>query len=185
MKKLTSGVYFLYKGDELVYIGESDSIFSRVGTHIREGVKDFDTWAYHEIEGTRERKALEGFLISIYKPKYNEVGLNNESVRVHGENEIPLSMRRIITAYEEFQCWVDLNWLKNVFEVDSIDCEYLVKRKIIPESVVRTNERGHIIGFRRSWVLDNLARISMGIVQMRNDGFGVPKYPTERSLYEN
>lgn len=72
MKKLTSGLYFLYKERNLVYIGKSKNIFYRIGTHIKEGVKDFDNWRYLEINDEEEMTEKETFLINIFQPKYNE-----------------------------------------------------------------------------------------------------------------
>ena len=65
---VTTGVYFLYDADEIVYIGESDNVFRRIGQHIAEGKKIFD---HFEIYPTPDRKRLEGFLIRALQPKYN------------------------------------------------------------------------------------------------------------------
>lgn len=70
MKKITSGVYMLYKNDNIVYVGESSNILSRIGQHIKEGVKDFDEFEYFELE-EEDRMNLEAFIIRIVKPKYN------------------------------------------------------------------------------------------------------------------
>lgn len=37
-----SGIYYLIKGDEIVYVGQARNIFSRISTHIMEKEKDFD-----------------------------------------------------------------------------------------------------------------------------------------------
>lgn len=68
MDVVTEGVYFLYDDDELVYIGESDNLFRRIGQHIAEKIKKFNRF---EIYPTESRKELEGFLIRMLKPKYN------------------------------------------------------------------------------------------------------------------
>ena len=68
MKVVTKGVYFLFDDKQLVYIGESDNIYRRIGQHIYEGTKKFDSF---EIFPCNDRKKLEGFLIRTLKPKYN------------------------------------------------------------------------------------------------------------------
>lgn len=42
MKVVEEGVYFLYDKDELVYIGQSDNLYRRIGQHIAERKKKFD-----------------------------------------------------------------------------------------------------------------------------------------------
>lgn len=68
MKLITCGVYFLFDGDELVYIGQSDNVFRRIGQHIAEKAKVFDSWEVYE---TDDYIRLEGLLINLLKPKYN------------------------------------------------------------------------------------------------------------------
>ena len=58
MKKITSGLYFLYDKGQLVYIGKSSNIFYRVGQHIQQGIKEFDEWNYQVIEDDNERDNL-------------------------------------------------------------------------------------------------------------------------------
>ena len=40
----SSGVYFLIKGDRVVYVGQSVNIFARISSHVQS--KDFDSYAY-------------------------------------------------------------------------------------------------------------------------------------------
>lgn len=68
MKVVEEGVYFLYDKDELVYIGQSDNLYRRIGQHIAENKKMFDRF---ELYPTTDRIRLEGFLIKMFKPKYN------------------------------------------------------------------------------------------------------------------
>lgn len=67
---LHSGVYFLFKGDELVYIGQSVSVHSRVETHRSLRLIDFDAYAFHACERD-QLKRIEAIQIRHYKPKYN------------------------------------------------------------------------------------------------------------------
>lgn len=73
MKKITSGVYILYKNNNIVYVGESANILSRIGEHIRENMKDFDEFEYFELN-EEDRMDLEAFIIRVMKPKYNMKG---------------------------------------------------------------------------------------------------------------
>ena len=67
--QLHSGVYFLFKGDEIVYIGKSINIIGRVMSHTKD--KDFDTWCYIPIDEL-EQGPIEEMAIQRYKPKYNK-----------------------------------------------------------------------------------------------------------------
>lgn len=67
-----SGVYFLFEGDELVYVGEGWNCALRVAEHTRkESKKVFSSWTFLPMEDERERKALEREVCLQYKPKYN------------------------------------------------------------------------------------------------------------------
>lgn len=64
------GIYFLFDGDELVYIGQSVGIEGRVETHGWEGRKKFDYYAY--VDCPKEKLSyMETIYILHYKPKYN------------------------------------------------------------------------------------------------------------------
>lgn len=70
----TSGVYFLFYQEELVYIGQGWNCLLRVAEHTRkESVKVFTHWAYLPIESESERKAIEREFRRQYAPKYNQV----------------------------------------------------------------------------------------------------------------
>ena len=69
MKTIGCGVYFLYDGEKLVYIGQSTNILYRIGQHIKDGQKKFDNFRFYE---TDDYIRLEAFLIGALKPKYNK-----------------------------------------------------------------------------------------------------------------
>ena len=69
LKVVHSGVYFLYDGEELVYIGQSDNIYRRIGQHIYEAEKKFDSFCFYP--AGEERIILESYLINKFHPKYN------------------------------------------------------------------------------------------------------------------
>lgn len=72
-------IYALIKDQEVVYIGQSSNVMARLGSHIQERVKDFDSYAIvckatHEDVDAIERKYIEDL-----KPKYNIVHNKNDS----------------------------------------------------------------------------------------------------------
>jgi excinuclease UvrABC nuclease subunit len=77
-----SAVYFLFDGDELVYIGESRDVFFRVRTHFLDPDKTFDRWTFIEADEC-ERKIAEKKLIRRYKPKYNRAHVNPPKPQIY------------------------------------------------------------------------------------------------------
>ena len=67
--KLVRGIYFLFDGSNLVYIGQSENIFKRVPIHLE--TKKFDNWNYIEFVED-DLNILEAEFILKYKPKYNK-----------------------------------------------------------------------------------------------------------------
>lgn len=63
-----AGIYFLCKEQEIVYIGQAQSVFARVSTHKRE--KEFDS-VYFIPCHVEQLTPLETALIHFYKPKLN------------------------------------------------------------------------------------------------------------------
>ena len=69
-----SGIYFLYDGEELVYIGQGWNCFLRVAEHTRkESDKRFTHWTFMHVESESERRAVERELRRLHAPKYNKV----------------------------------------------------------------------------------------------------------------
>lgn len=93
MKAIIAGVYFLFDGKEIVYVGQSADIFRRIYEHssgrAKGEKKKFDTWEYFEISDEAERLRAEHLLILALKPKYNidYSGANARSVDGRTENE--------------------------------------------------------------------------------------------------
>ncbi len=68
-----SGIYFLFDGQELVYVGKGWNCLLRVAEHTRkDSDKKFTSWNYMYIENDRECNELERELIRTYKPKFNK-----------------------------------------------------------------------------------------------------------------
>lgn len=101
MKVVEEGVYFLYDKDELVYIGQSDNLYRRIGQHIAERKKRFDSF---ELYPTTDRIRLEGFLIKMFKPKYNiSDGANCVLGRTIGAHCFPnMEIQEAIKKYDEY-----------------------------------------------------------------------------------
>jgi excinuclease UvrABC nuclease subunit len=69
-----SGVYFLYQGDELVYIGQGWNCLLRVAEHTRkDSDKVFTHWSFFPVQDESERKQLERELRARHKPRFNRV----------------------------------------------------------------------------------------------------------------
>ncbi|MBX9604650.1 MAG: GIY-YIG nuclease family protein [Gammaproteobacteria bacterium] len=66
------GVYFLFEGDELVYIGQSVNIVQRIHAHekIRHSGRDITSWAFQPC-APEDLRALEHLYIGIYRPPLN------------------------------------------------------------------------------------------------------------------
>jgi hypothetical protein len=74
---ITSGIYFLCKDDEVMYIGQAKSVHARVGAHIYDGIKDFNKVYFIPVP-THLLNEVEGTLIRQIKPKLN--GMNQNGV---------------------------------------------------------------------------------------------------------
>lgn len=66
--KALVGIYFLFKDEELVYIGQSTNINKRVHDHIID--KKFNTYTYIQFPKFKLDE-MEKKFIRIYSPKYN------------------------------------------------------------------------------------------------------------------
>ena len=174
MKKVTKGLYFLYNGDELVYIGKSSNIFSRVGQHIRENIKMFDNWNYKIIENDKERDEMEGYLIEIFKPKYNQKGEPNSIFDKDKQELLKSDLYSTINGYKILTDynWVPIKLLDDVFGWNDIGIR-LYHMGYIPEDAVN---REIMYGYTRTllinkeWAIKNLKHL--------HDGFH--KYLRER-----
>jgi hypothetical protein len=71
--KPVCGVYFLLDDAEVVYVGQSINIMSRIATHASEGIKEFNRWCYLTAKRA-DLTELESFYIVLLRPKYNVAG---------------------------------------------------------------------------------------------------------------
>ena len=65
-----SGVYFLFSGNELVYIGQSSNISSRVAMHAGTSPFHFDSYSYIECSPGRCDE-IEALYTLIFRPRQN------------------------------------------------------------------------------------------------------------------
>jgi hypothetical protein len=95
---LVCGVYFLFRNAELVYIGQSNNVFQRVGNHCKS--IDFDSFSCIEIEAARLDHAEKVF-ISHFRPPLNKLcdfySINADK-RSHIESH-QLRLKRILWKY--------------------------------------------------------------------------------------
>lgn len=80
---LASGVYFLIRAGEVVYVGQSVDVLHRIARHRREG-RAFDAFSYIECPaGDMDR--LEALYIKAFVPEGNlSLGNHRERARLHG-----------------------------------------------------------------------------------------------------
>lgn len=65
------GIYVLFNGGVVVYVGQSNNVFRRVGQHHGDIGKDFDEWTYVVVRDRRDRLRFERELIALHKPAHN------------------------------------------------------------------------------------------------------------------
>ena len=69
--RLLCGVYFLFILDELVYVGQSTNIRSRIAAHQQENKINFDSVFYIEVDEDKLIQVEKGYIVK-YDPKYNQ-----------------------------------------------------------------------------------------------------------------
>lgn len=74
-----SGIYFLFDGNELVYIGKGWNCLLRIAEHTRkDSDKKFTSWNYISINDINEYNRIEKELIKKHNPKYNKIHNNQK-----------------------------------------------------------------------------------------------------------
>jgi hypothetical protein len=66
-----SGVYFLFHAGEVVYVGQSNSVLRRIGEHMSDCRKAFDSVAFIACQALN-RLWLEAQYIERFRPRYNQ-----------------------------------------------------------------------------------------------------------------
>ena len=72
-------IYALIKDQEIVYIGQSYNVMQRLGKHIQEGLKDFDSYSIVCKVTQDDVDEVERKYIDDLKPKYNIVHNKHDS----------------------------------------------------------------------------------------------------------
>ena len=81
-----SGIYFLYDGLEIVYMGKATkSMYSRVNSHIKLE-KLFDRVVGYEINNDSDIHVIELYLVNKYRPKYNIDSLGEDLLTLKIDN---------------------------------------------------------------------------------------------------
>jgi hypothetical protein len=74
------GVYLLFQQGVIVYVGQSNNVVGRIGTHISERLKVFDRYAIIVVDEA-DRLMRERQLIATFEPYYNCVSLREQGFR--------------------------------------------------------------------------------------------------------
>lgn len=70
------GVYFLFNGGKVVYVGTTQTLIARIKEHLLTSNIYFDAIDFIAMEDRHERIAVEEYFIDRYKPKHNKKGVN-------------------------------------------------------------------------------------------------------------
>ena len=98
-----SGVYVLILDGIVVYVGESKSVYSRIGAHVKDSKKRFDSVRILPCQEHR-RKYWEAVLIDRYQPLFNKTGKDKETNRRHIFELGQITKRQMQTASECANC---------------------------------------------------------------------------------
>lgn len=113
--ELVTGIYFLFLDDELVYIGKSVNVISRIGGHLSDPLKTFTHFTFVPVP--LERLAKEELrLIRRFRPRLNRSGIN-EPKPLEPRRELP-PRERIPHPYRSRQELVDLWFPESVTPED-------------------------------------------------------------------
>jgi len=81
------GVYFLFKDDTLVYVGQSTHVPTRIAAHVREGRLEFDKVSFIRVPPERLLE-VEAYYIDLLWPEENQTGERAEIRRQIEEAEL-------------------------------------------------------------------------------------------------
>jgi hypothetical protein len=138
-------VYFLFKRGELVYVGQSKTLYLRIEEHLTQGVKLFDAVAYLRCS-VDQLTRIEGHYIRTCVPKYNDCAIARKARdkagwakdrarrRVSGNRkEEPLeSLERVDAA----ECIIPDNEVAEFLNVCESDAADWIKNGFIPDTSV-------------------------------------------------
>lgn len=96
------GVYFLIESNQVVYVGKSSNIMSRIRHHSCDEEKQFDSFAYVEFD-SREIVSKEAEFIRLFKPTQNK----NIKNYTPDPNKICWTNQRLRQLKEEHNLTID------------------------------------------------------------------------------
>jgi hypothetical protein len=70
-------IYFLYDGDNIVYVGKSRDVDARIRAH-NSSKKIFDSYSLYEVLEESSMDIIERYFINKYLPKYNQDGMTKK-----------------------------------------------------------------------------------------------------------
>lgn len=76
--KRESGIYALKKDNQIVYVGQSINVYTRILEHIVEKSKDFDEINAIYNDNILNVQTMEVVIIGILKPKYNKLIIDEQ-----------------------------------------------------------------------------------------------------------
>jgi hypothetical protein len=85
LPELSIGIYFLFQGDALQYIGQSSAVYERVSTHRRQRKIPFDNWRFVNTT-LAELDTVEATYIHAFRPPYNRGPYNRGQHRSNDGN---------------------------------------------------------------------------------------------------
>lgn len=138
----SKGVYFLIDGNDIVYVGKSNNIVSRIGEHLHEKTKNFNRYYTHP-NLNNSTYIMEELYIRLFRPKYNIEYNQNNSVKIINDltNRMHsiLSHKKILRLRAELTKLVynkklSLDMMRNVISKYKIKIPLKRKENIIARS---------------------------------------------------
>jgi hypothetical protein len=105
------GVYFLFLNEEIVYIGQSTNVYTRIQAHVNQGEKVFNKVFVQIVPEEINLLAVEKHWILKYRPRYNYETHAKTCEREPSLNDIAYELNRVCKVNK-----VDQVWLKEACE---------------------------------------------------------------------
>ena len=97
------GIYYLLNDDKIVYIGKSlSNMKTRVDSHLKDEVKEFDSVIYHSIDNDSDINILEVAMIAKHSPIYNNDCVTSDNSTIDNLNIEDFTLEKtVITDLEK------------------------------------------------------------------------------------
>lgn len=134
------GIYYLYNKWELVYIWQSENIYTRIYNHIND--KEFDSFSYVEIDKNISLDDIEMSEIIKYKPKYNKfIYEENSKNRLKSMFNLIRRMWYSLPNINRFIYEMNreqlIEYLKEKTNISENDIKYIVNLKTTEINILR------------------------------------------------